>query len=83
MSDATVEITVDGEVVTVGAGATILDALRHHGVETPTICSTIPPPTKTNPRISVPQEAAEVRKISHPRLGSLCHGGHRVGRDGD
>ncbi len=38
MSDAAIEITVDGSPVSVAAGATILDALRGEGVETPTIC---------------------------------------------
>ena len=32
------EITVDGAPVEVAAGATILDALEGHGVDTPTIC---------------------------------------------
>ena len=33
-----VELTVNGVAVTVDHGATILDALRRLGVETPTIC---------------------------------------------
>ena len=33
-----VEITVDGETVTVPEGATILDACRRAGLDTPTLC---------------------------------------------
>ena len=32
------EITVDGETVTVPEGATILDACRRAGLDTPTLC---------------------------------------------
>jgi NADH dehydrogenase/NADH:ubiquinone oxidoreductase subunit G len=33
-----VEITVDGQAVTVTEGSTILDACRRLGIETPTLC---------------------------------------------
>ena len=35
---APVELTIDGQVVTVPAGATILEACRAQGIDTPTLC---------------------------------------------
>ncbi len=38
MSDRQVEISIDGNDVTVNEGATLLDACREHNIETPTLC---------------------------------------------
>jgi NADH dehydrogenase/NADH:ubiquinone oxidoreductase subunit G len=38
MSERRIEITLDGEGVSVPEGATLLDACRARGVETPTLC---------------------------------------------
>ena len=38
MSERLVEIEIDGEPVSVTEGATLLDACRQKGVETPTLC---------------------------------------------
>ena len=38
MTDARIALEVDGRAVSVSAGATILDAARALGIETPTLC---------------------------------------------
>ena len=38
MSERSVEVSIDGDNVSVQEGATLLDACRKKGVETPTLC---------------------------------------------
>ncbi len=73
----TVELTIDGQNVAVPEGATLLDAARQLGIETPTLCF----PRKPDAGQRLPHLRRRDRGRAHAGSGLLAQG--RAGNEGE
>ena len=76
MSERSVEVSIDGDNVSVQEGATLLDACRKKGVEDPD--ALLPREPRAGER--VPGVCGRARRLAHPRARLLAHG--RAGHEG-